>query len=117
MIVLHVFHHQMHLVDVLCYCKYRSLLIFVDIALNPPQEYQSHRVMGFQSTCSVAHGNTMHPLVLFHTQSATTVSVGVVTYCRVDNMVESETRSRHNQHVTVQHFQLLNDTTDIITCS
>ena len=74
--------------------------------------------MGFQSTCSVTHSNTMHSLALFHTQSATTV-VGVVTYCSVDNMVESEfeTRSRHNAHVTVQHFQLLNDTTDIITCS
>ena len=72
--------------------------------------------MGFQSTCSVSHSNTMLSLVLFHTQSATTV-VGVVTYCSVDNMVESETRSRHNQHVTVQHFQLLNDTADIITCS
>ena len=68
--------------------------------------------MGFQSTCSVAHNNTMHSLVLFHTQSATTV-VGVVTYYSVDNMVESETRSKHNQHVTVQHFQLLNDTADI----
>ena len=67
--------------------------------------------MGFQSTCSVTHSNIVHSPALLHTQSAPTVA-GVVTYYRVD---ESETR--HNQHVAVQHLQLLNDTTDIIACS
>ena len=66
----------------------------------------------FQSTYSVAHSNTDHSPALFHTQSTPLVA-GVMTHCRVNKTIETETR--HNQRVTVQHYQLLNDKTNTFT--